>query len=555
MTVSTYLELWTFAMMWKVYSATHVLVFELGLYVLPIIVIMVQALWVRSEQGGGIQGTRAMLTTAWMGLISYGLAYLLCIAPLVRFDANSLRYKPLPSLRDPNPPEVNVNETGTTYDYLGYAVDQLPGNEIRLPVMFALSTAVANGLNLTARDLMPSNAIRLLDQQIRLLRIRHPMVRAEAQAFYDQCYAPAYSKLHTRFLSTALPGQSEVIIEELNDPSRMGAASDTGYIGSTLLLQTPGLYKPCSQPDQCGGSLQATQPVVGWPIDPTRDVDLGYARGVEQWGKPYCDQWWLGAGTVPGVRTKILNDLRGFNPEEYDALRSRAIDLNNLVATIWEDEVVRFAWDITPPDIGNSDIAYQNSAGTGNGVGSKLWRAGAHAFKSTATFLGNIGQSIETSVVQYAAIQLAPKIQALIQFLMLAFAPILFVLTAANWPVLITFCGILFSVQTWPLMTQLTLWIDQYLFTAMYQGQGALATFFNGQSNERMQLDIATTVCIGLAPVLWTTVWTLVGLREAARISSAVGEMARGVATDRAFSKAATIVRAAKVGWSWGKGG
>jgi hypothetical protein len=217
------------------------------------------------------------------------VALLLFVWPAGRLDIAQLKYDPPVQFNTVITPEPEQTFTSAlavqTHGSSGFNVaDQ--SLDVRMPIVPRLAMMFGHGLNRAATKALPdSTSMRLLDQGLANLKIPDPNLKAELVAFHQQCYIPAVNKYQSFWREQGKPA-ALVVREE-----RFGI-QDTTWMGSAVLLETEGLYKPCLNPGVCGSSLQSSTPVQGFAYNTARDGEALAYTTPGAWGRPYCSEWW-----------------------------------------------------------------------------------------------------------------------------------------------------------------------------------------------------------------------------------------------------------------------
>lgn len=237
---------------------------------------------------------------------------------------------------------VSPGDTGTTWNVMtDLTRGALRAPDAQIPILWDFVMRLGAGVNraLNSSGVCPAQS-RVLDQQLREMRIADQTVRHELAQFVTDCYAPARSRLMKALQQanlTTVPTLAEAV-----NPDQYYAAHyrnwlsdippdqanqevfqrqrDIDYVGSRFFLQTPGLYGESSPAGyaQQGAPLKASRPVAGWDYDPVRDCDhANVASGdyctnpdrnpavASNEGYPNCAQWWQGSGPNVGLRDKL----------------------------------------------------------------------------------------------------------------------------------------------------------------------------------------------------------------------------------------------------------
>ena len=280
MAVDSYLELFTTLFGWDWYRIVWDALSDTGVVYIPFAAMIIRT-WKEAARGGSY-GNVHDIALRGLELEFYVAVFVALIAgpPAVTLQANTLSYKPAPTLNDPTPMVATVATPDSSYGAAG-AFSGAPG-AVQLPVWWYTVLTLTKGLNHAIVAGMPDSVgMREIQQQAQLATISDSRLRDEAAQFYNDCFIPARSKyLREKPTSAAIT----TILDDYG-------ADDPDWMGSHVYRS---LYYP---------NMRARRRVAGWPFDPARDVD--YSPGFEHvWGQPTCDQWWNDAAN--GIRTRIL---------------------------------------------------------------------------------------------------------------------------------------------------------------------------------------------------------------------------------------------------------
>jgi hypothetical protein len=271
--------------------------------------------------------------------------------------------------------------------------------------------------------------LRSYAQQARLATIADPRLRQAVSDFFSACFVPARSKYQAE-----RPTSGSVT-------SLLGTygSDDPDWLGSHVYRDSPGFYD----------SLRATQPVPGWPYDPSRDTEYDPASPPTS-GRPTCKQWWAD-GTL-GLRQQLI-----------DAADTTAAGLSGLVVRVapglaaeqQQDAVARTVLANAPPVWSSNELVTQNTSGSGivstvQGLAKGGLAAG-----------GVVAASALFSVAMTALLQALPMIQALMLLGIYALLPLVVVLSRYSLAMMVTGGLAIFTVKAWSLLWYLAMWVDQ----------------------------------------------------------------------------------------------
>jgi len=294
MGVGSFLEMYTTILAWRVYGIIWDGITVTGIILLPYIIIILSSIpkvFASLASVGAEDESDDVITELVTLAIKLFLAFLVMIfflVPTVNLSTSVISYVPRPTLVDETPDAANPTSDGdpTTLHSSFNTVDNF-FDDIELPLAWNLITrgssgftfGVVNGLG-RPMDLEESLA------NLTTTAISDQTLQNEVSDFYRSCYTPARAKLSVWLTSQNITPALRTRIEQADE-------GDLNYFGSTILLDTEGLYAQCNDLNQCQGSLRSPRPVMGFPFRATRDQgysELDIANEVP--GMPYCDEWW-----------------------------------------------------------------------------------------------------------------------------------------------------------------------------------------------------------------------------------------------------------------------
>jgi hypothetical protein len=531
--VGSYLEFYTTMYGLKAGEQFFGLFWGLGLFKLPFAVVAIMTFWEGVTRGGhdGAWFAVRMLGARFAAMY---LTMLLFVWPAGNLDLGVLKYDPPPQFDTVNAPEpeqtfgsaLSVQNAGQKGFALStYLSTNSSSFNIRVPIMARLSMMVGHGMNRATTKVLPDQlSMRLLDQGLSSLRIGNPTLKNDLVAFNQQCYIPAVNKFQNFWRESGKP-------QALIDRQEKWTIQDVGWIGSRILLETEGLYKPCPNPANCGSSLQASTPVSGFPYSTARDGEPMAYTTATTWGRPYCDQWWS------NIKQQIFIELDGQNTvAKLNTIYSGA-------AILWystesysaEEQVVRWALSRSNTDeFFSDDLAYSTGKVKSDNLAKTISKKATEAIAWTGTIVSQPFASAETLVLNNMT-QIIQAITLLILYMLLPFVALF---SGMNVKVMATYCILIISVLGWQMWWTIVMWVDANLILTMYPAS-PMSTFGEDLGSKRLLLDRVTNGAATYGPVIWSFLLSFAGYKGMEAFSKLTGEMGQNAkATARRAAEA-----------------
>ena len=285
-------------------------------------------------------------------VISSLLVYAICIYPGIGMQVNEFYYnKPCTAFGERN----EIKTPAQAVNISGVEVTASDNEVARIPIAFAAIMAVSEGVNRYLIAELPCvEDIVQLDQNLQKLNIEDKDLAAEFNQFFSMCFIPAREFWVNRLSATA-PTEGHDPRRTHYEYFRSGNGtiapktkavpdladnewhnSDTEYIGSNFFLQTEGLYKKCPRglSNQCRNSVEgvlshsgkdigilgdgfrhtATEGHPDYNLNPAHDEIVSTTTNAPVNGRPFCDEWWLGTGSIKagekGLRARLARQAK-----------------------------------------------------------------------------------------------------------------------------------------------------------------------------------------------------------------------------------------------------
>jgi hypothetical protein len=503
MQLDSYLEIFTTIYGWAFANLLGEILTKTGIAAIPFALILFNAWRDAKERGEGqniISILESISTKLWTAIVVMALCF--AATPLASLTRLNLNYTPSATFDDPNPQNVDkqTKDAVLTIPFGEEALKSFDrsGDISYVPIWWMSIMAVSNGINNAFRAGLANadNDFRRLEDIARTSTIEDPELLKSIQDFYSQCFAPARSKfLRERKISLSPAGQAII-----SDANKDYGPMDTDWIGSQLYRTEPGYY----------AEMRSYNPVPGWPIDFSRDVDYIQVPAPEgdphygyvnpDWGRPTCKQWW--EDEAQGVRAAMIGHSSQWRVMAQQALRMASSPDKS------KDSVAKLAQTQARPMYVSPDaiLGAQHDAGT-----------------VTARAIGGLVSTAQTGIMALvtnitvgALHNNAMMAQALILMGLYMFLPLVTVLSGYDLRVFFLGALAIFTVKFWAVMWYVANWLDGRLIKAMYEGNFnvdyLVQMLQNG--NKRMLLNVMLlTMYIGL-PLLWTSMMGFIGAKS-----------------------------------------
>ena len=502
--VGSYLEFYSTLYGLKAGEQFFGLFWNLGLFKLPFAVMAIVCFWEGAMRGGHEGAWHAVKSLGYRFAVMY-FALLLFAWPAGKLTLGELKYAVPAQFDTATEPRVDIGileaAAAQTHGSRGFKLDG-EHMDIRVPIVPRLAMMLGHGLSRATTKVLPDQlSMRLLDQGMAHLNIGDPTLKNNIIQFNQQCYIPAVNKWQTFWAETGKPG-------DLVTREEKWKLTDVGWLGSRILLETNGLYKPCTNPIVCGSSLQASTPVSGFSYNTARDgVTPTYSTGPSPNGRPYCDQWWN------DIKSKVYSHING-----NDLAQSITKIMGNSGVLAWygvtafspyerDEQLVRWALARNNVEAYSDDLAYSTGKVKYDGVVKAISNAATEAIAWTGEVASQPFASAETLVLN----NMAQIIQSFVLLVLYLLLPFVALFSGLNIRVMATYCILILSVIGWQIWWTIVMWIDANLLISMYPDGQMLATFGEDLGSKRLLIDRVTNGAAQYGPPVWSFILTFAG--------------------------------------------
>jgi hypothetical protein len=406
---------------------------------------------------------------------------------------------------------------------------------VRIPIIWWLAMSISSGLNYVATSSFSCfEDIKGLDQQLRNLTIKDPVLRQEYMRFANECYLPAKAKYVRALRGGKYHDYVEASLTDFRTNFPEYDGTDPFFIGSHFYLTTEGFYHEfdrtsCST-DVSGCGIRAKDPVDGWPVVAARDNYSAADIAAATPGRPYCDEWWTDG--VRGVKTKLLTSLEASNKSVevpagfatlFDWIKDAVVNAyTHIVLTDAqiEDLVISRYVRQDPPDFigGLNSLTFTDTDFTGSAAGflgsGVAGAAAAHVTRGVAAVslpvvaVGGAKVAFDVAetfggfyLTMFIAKSAAPMIQAVL--LMVIYGLLLVYLVVGEYEVdnVLTALFLILTLRFFTPLWAIANYLDSQLFLAMYPDATILGSVLTFDMN-RVLLDAVLTVLYLVAPLM-----------------------------------------------------
>jgi len=551
--VGSYLELYTTLFGAKAGEDFFTLFWAIGLYKIGFVMVGVFTL-IEAFKKGGADGGWYFIRTIAVRMLALFVVMLIFVWPSMKLDMANIKYDPpstFATAAESGGEPVTIYDATTTYGRSGFKPNQY---DVKVSIAQRLAMMVGHGINRATTKLLASQtSMRLLDEGLSTMKIDDPALKQELVEFNQECYIPAINKWKTFWRESGKP-------IELQTLEAIWKQTDLTYIGSRVLMDTPGLYAPCPNPSQCGSSLQSSRPVAGFPWSNARDGEPMAYQGTPPNGMPYCNQWWT---SVKGkLWSKQVNALDGFNyilrDNGYASLIPGTAVLGFYGA---EDQLLKISMERNRSDyeMFSDDLTYNTGVvKNDSGMLGSARKGAANAFTTALGWAGSVGSQPLASVENMQLNNLTQISQAITLLALYLLWPFVAVFSGMKWEVMATYAILVLSVVSWQLWWTVTIWIDSNLLMSMYPDTSSMMAQMEDFGTKRILLNRVTNTMALLAPAIWSFVLTFAGYKGVdalGKVSQQMSQQAAKIAKDTAQEGMELFKKGVELGKTLVKGG
>ena len=287
-----YLEIVLTAVGWDFYGKIVTMIYSLNLHLLPLVLVMLKNWRDTQTSMDPRNASEAEMSRNFFDVGTMMLVIIIFWLPNsnTTFDPSEYTQAIQAESSDPNSSLVFKQAQEAMGVSSTTAIDIPPG-------WYILINGIKATINQLKEWLVLSPTAKAILTVYNNLKIEDDQVRAESDLFYSQCYLPAQK----RYQNTMKPVASM-------------SSDDESYIGNDVFVNTPGLYKACTQSDIDNGTCLGDPLTMPFTAAEKYGITTRFTdtTTITQDGRPLtysstpsCYQWWTGdfdqhyvAGTI-----------------------------------------------------------------------------------------------------------------------------------------------------------------------------------------------------------------------------------------------------------------
>lgn len=284
MIANTFLDIYTGIFSWKLYGVLWDTLNGTGLAYIPFIAAVIGSL----KQAYDQSAERVVNALEW-DLLGMIIVLILVVIPYQNAAVSIGDVKYTLTTSSCNTPDVSGHgdDTGksadTVFSDLGAA-----GTSVRMPIAWGLVQYLSSSITYTAIKAMGcSVSFDEVMYELASVSIDDPQVLNRLDEFNKQCYRPAMANLQVNGLPAG------------TDRSTLDSWVDPSYIGSTMLLNTPGFYYQSDQAFVRNAERYGfVRNEALYPLDASHPPDWGAVVT--------CKELWEGRGAAGGLEADLF---------------------------------------------------------------------------------------------------------------------------------------------------------------------------------------------------------------------------------------------------------
>ncbi|PJG82786.1 conjugal transfer protein TraG N-terminal domain-containing protein [Caviibacterium pharyngocola] len=416
--VDSYLEYFLTLLGWIINNGIFGVLMQTGLFLVPLIVILIQTFLEVKKQGED-EGNKGDLLIAWLSIRFYPamLIVVLALAPIIPITLSNLEYNVERSKTCGYKVPLAPQDSG-----YGAMETELGGQTARVPMLWGIMHVLNKGITHAFVATIPCQPdLRQIRFEVQHQKINNPALLTEVTQFVQQCYIPARLR-----------------VKESQLPLTPAQIQETSWLGGSILISNPELYP----------KYRAQQPNKLFPYDAYRDQGL---KAGADGGYPRCDDWW--ANNSIGLRTRLLADLRNnLSAQVTDFFHGKENGEEAILRTVVRPENM---------DISQSSRVYP---GYGGNADFSLF----NAFNRVASMTGTVIGSIAAFPAFDAMRQALPMVQSFLIMAVIIIMPLAITFSGYSLRTLVTLIFVNFALVTTTFWWELARWLDNKLIDILY---------------------------------------------------------------------------------------
>ena len=509
--VASNVELYTMLLAWVVYDIIWEFLSKSGMIFIPFIAMLYQNMHephvsqdMRPAATTSFKRMRWDLTVAIIVIVLFGV-------PFKQLKIDSVQYVSPPTFANPNSTTVSIESDDTGSKNLQAIVDE----GVNVPFGWLFVLTLGNGANQYIQGAIPHpDDLRGAALHLRTGYVSDEIINMRISEFSNLCHIPAAAKYR----------KSPSYFDSLDDNQILqraeSRADDLAWMGSKVLLETPGLYKDCP--------IEFVKSITDDGKEKIERDLSNCAKGsgyslIRKNKIVYCNEIWEGSSKkgIQGLRNEIIEyaktDTAG--DDEFSFWDKGIIAVTQLVGdrveVSLEDILVRSLIESNGEHrtgLSTPDAAYYSTMWTD----SAYMRTATNVIKSWDTSGQLRTMSQEAGFMAYMGHTGLPIIKALLLMSFIWFIPLFFMVAGFHdLEKLMQLIVVIFTLQLLTMIWNLGYWVDQTLAYLLYGGSSGVWDYVKGHITgpNRLILDTVSTVFYVILPTLFIMLMTWAGMK------------------------------------------
>lgn len=514
MDVTSYIELVTVALAWKMYGDIVSLMYSLNLHLIPFAWIILKNWFeTKKSQDAGF----AAVTALKRNEIDIYSMIIVCVLFWMPNSATSIT----PSEANYHFQNNEIENEGATIEYkkefLGSGQIDL-NSQIAIPPGWWALFKFAKGMTYQLKSWTTlDDSLSRLIIGFSSAQITDQLLKSEVNDFYTACYSRTLSAHQS----------SSKLSPEVKD-------ADISWIGNDLFVNTPGYYGVCtSSLKSKGGCLLPSPYWMPYKISERYAVKTGSDSNGNGLARPSCKGWWVGgAGDNYGLKDKLVAEALS-NKGDSQNYVAQYLKNNEQYSDSFKDQLIKRLLTNSPAKISyipelNGDKYNGNWADTAiDGVQEVVGAMGSQAASAVAQFM------LKT------LIPMLPMMQAVILLGMIVSLAIVQIIGGFSIGTTVKFIFAFIIVISWTFWWHLAFLLDEGLLRFMYSGASGADALFRSFSGTKQDVvwTIVTAAAYLILPGIWSYMLGIAGMDSATRLNSMMGDAKSGSASSGAKSR------------------
>ncbi len=498
MDVTSYIELVTIALAWKMYGDIVSLIYSLNLHYIPFAwVILSNWMETKKSQDAGF----AAVTALKRNEIDIYSMIIVCVLFWMPNSATSIT----PSEANYHFQNNEIENEGATIEYkkefLGSGQIDL-NSQIAIPPGWWVLFKFAKGMTYQIKSWTTlDDSLSRLIIGFSSAKITDQLLKSEVNDFYTACYSRTLSAHQS----------SSTLAPEVKN-------ADISWIGNDLFVNTPGYYGVCtSSLKSKGGCLLPSPYWMPYKIAERYAVKTGSDSNGDGLARPSCKGWWAGgAGDNYGLKDKLVAEALS-NKGDSQNYVARYLKNNEEYSDSFKNQLIKRLLTNSPGEI--SYIPELSNGVDDKGLLDK-------ALDGVQALGGAFGSQIWAAISQFMLTTLIPMLQAIILLGMIISLAIVQVIGGFSVGTTVKFIFAFVIVISWTFWWHLAHLLNEGLLKFMYSGASSADALFRSFSGTKQDIvwTIVTAISYLLLPGIWSYMLGLSSQMAADKISTMMGE-------------------------------